>query len=219
MSDLETRVNARRDSSGHAIAHHVSWFLAVVLAFLTEAVSAQIFGRTDTTVFAIDPQTGVSTPLVVVQTSFERTYESDTIDASTGRLFLATSDTLYVVDRAERTVVTVALSASLGSFPREIVFDSASGVLFGLTNDGSRIVTIDPRSGIVSALTPTGLSFPGEGSLTIDPAGRRVISKPRRSLSSQPPYKRGFSHTPCRQRLSRRIRSSEREARGYIRPH
>jgi hypothetical protein len=147
------------------------WILVVVAFLAAQSAHAQIFGRVDNTVFKVDPVTGAQTPLTTLPTSFQ----SAALDASSGRLYLADSNTLYIVNVATGSFGTVALSQSLGLSPYEIVFDRVSGSLFGLVESGSRIVSINPATGNVTTVAFTGVSSSLAGSLTVGSGGASVL--------------------------------------------
>jgi sugar lactone lactonase YvrE len=146
------------------------WILAAVAVLATQSANAQIFGRLDNTVLTVDPVSGAQTPLATVPTSFQ----SAALDASAGRLYLADSNTLYIVNVTTGTVATLALSQSLGS-PYEMVFDRVSGLLFALVNNGSRIVSINPTTGNVSTVAITGVNSSQAGSLTVGSGGASLF--------------------------------------------
>jgi len=164
----------------------VSPLTMLVLAYPANPLLAQeliglsiLPGDTTVTVVSIDPVTGaqrslMATPAIgVVGTS-----SALTIDAASRRVFFVSIDpgttSLYVVDLVHRTV-----SATPTNFGTTVLWDPVGKQLLGLGYlPGDTTVTvasIDPATAAVTPLVPTTIPGIDGGTVTIDPAGRRIF--------------------------------------------
>ena len=146
-----------------------SRLLGLLLLLVAIPLRAQtIYGVSAKNVMAVDTFTGAQTLITALPTEAA----ISAIDRIGQRLFLANTTTLFRISLRDGSVVQLPLA---GASLREMVFDPVTGLLFGLTDHASTIVTIDPATGTLQPFAVTGISSILAGGLSIDLAGRRLF--------------------------------------------
>jgi len=144
-------------------------FLLTLFQFPVLTAGAQtLFGLRSNDVVAINPTTAAQTYVATLPAQASMS----AIDPAGQRLFLANSTSLFTINLRAGTFTQLPLA---GATLQEIVYDPITGLLFGLKNSATTIVTINPANGALQLLGATGINSILAGGLSIDAAGRRLF--------------------------------------------